>query len=268
MLAAVPLDALDIAAPRELHAPLCRLAARHQLAILCQKPLTPTLQESEALLAELADTRLMVHENWRFRPHYRLIREWLSAGEIGDVQSASMILRTSGLLPDETGALPALVRQPMLATLDRMLVMEILIHHIDTLRFLLGPLTLLSAELRKNCSTIRGEDWAELHLRGADGAAVFVAGDFTAKGAPPAQMDNLQIVGAGGTIALEADRLVLRGRSEQDVHLDLAANYTASYRGAIAHFLDCLENGRDFETAPRDNLETLRIVEGAYTTAR
>ena len=264
MLAAAPLDALDIAAPREVHAPLCRLAARQGLAILCQKPLAPTLHEAEALVAELGNSRLMVHENWRFRPHYRRVREWLDAHEIGAVHTASMTLRTSGLLPDERGALPALVRQPMLATLERMLVMEVLIHHIDTLRFLLGPLTLVSAELRKNCPVIQGEDWAELQLRGANGAVVSVSGDFTAKDAPPAQMDNLQIVGASGTIALEADRLLLRGRSEQDVHVDLAADYAASYRGAIAHFLDCLENGRDFETAPRENLETLRIVEEAY----
>jgi predicted dehydrogenase len=268
LLAAVPVDAIDIAAPREFHAPLCRLAARHGLAILCQKPLAPTLQEAEALVAELRNTRLMVHENWRFRPHYRTAREWLRAGEIGEVRSALMMLRTSGLLPDETGALPALVRQPMLATLDRMLVMEVLIHHIDTLRFLLGPLTLLSAELERNCPAIRGEDWAELRLRAANGAEVTVGGDFTASAAPAAQMDELHIAGTAGTILLEADQLTLQGRTQQNIKLDLAANYSASYRAAIAHFLDRLQDGREFETGARDNLETLRIVEAAYISGR
>ena len=50
LLAATAVDAIDIAAPREFHAPLFRLAARHGLAILCQKPLAPTLQEAEALV--------------------------------------------------------------------------------------------------------------------------------------------------------------------------------------------------------------------------
>ena len=36
------LDALDVATPRETHAPICRLAADRSLAILCQKPLAPT----------------------------------------------------------------------------------------------------------------------------------------------------------------------------------------------------------------------------------
>jgi len=48
--------------------------------------------------------------------------------------------------------------------------------------------------------------------------------------------------------------------------LDLAADYKASYCGAIVHFLDRLEGGRAFETAPEDNLETLRIVESADRT--
>src|SRR5207244_1615132 len=37
MLAASELDAIDIAAPREMHAPLVRLAAKQRLPVLCQK---------------------------------------------------------------------------------------------------------------------------------------------------------------------------------------------------------------------------------------
>jgi predicted dehydrogenase len=64
MLEREQLDAVDIAAPREFHAPMCLLAARRNLPILCQKPLTPTLAESEALVREIGGrVRLMVHEN-------------------------------------------------------------------------------------------------------------------------------------------------------------------------------------------------------------
>src|SRR5688572_15176243 len=42
MLDAEPIDAIDIAAPREAHIPIARLAARKGVAILCQKPLAPT----------------------------------------------------------------------------------------------------------------------------------------------------------------------------------------------------------------------------------
>ena len=63
----VELDAVDVAAPREFHAEMVRMAARRGLAVLCQKPLAPTLAEAEALVAEVGGRcRLMVHENWRF----------------------------------------------------------------------------------------------------------------------------------------------------------------------------------------------------------
>ena len=148
-----------------------------------------------------------------------------------------------------------------------MLVMEVLIHHIDTLRYLLGPLMLLAAELERNCPAIRGEDWAELSLQSANGATVTVGGDFSAEDAPPEQRDSLKISGTAGSILLEADQLTLQGRTQQNIRLDLVANYSASYRAAIAHFVDRLEDGREFETGTQDNLETLRIVEAAYVSA-
>lgn len=264
MLNSEQLDAIDVAAPREAHAPICRLAARHGLAILCQKPLAPTLAEAEALVADVAAARLMVHENWRFRPHYRRIAAWLREGRAGEVRTVTMSLLTSGLVPDANGALPALVRQPMLATLDRLLVMEVMIHLVDTLRYLLGPLSLAAAQLGRSCAALRGEDRASLLLTTAGGAAVSLVGDFMAHGYPPEQFDRLEILGTRGAITLDRDTLRFHGDAEEEVLLDLAANYRASYADAIAHFVDRLADGGPFETGPEDNLETLRIVEAAY----
>lgn len=265
MLDTAELDAIDIAAPREVHTTICRLAARRGLAILCQKPLAPTLQEAEALVAELGPgVRLMVHENWRFRPHYRQMHSWIRDGLIGDVRAVFLVLLTSGLLPDATGALSALVRQPMLAGLDRMLLMEVMIHHVDTLRFLLGPLTFVRARLGKTCTAIRGEDRASLFLRTATGGDVTLVGDFCTPGYPPEQVDWLEMHGPDGSITLHGNELELNGKQQQRLILDLASNYKASYRGVITHFLDRLQSGGTFETAPEDNLETLRIVEAAY----
>lgn len=265
MLASTELDAIDVATPRETHRPVCRLAAQDGVDILCQKPLAPTLGEAEALVAEVGDrVRLMVHENWRFRPHYRQAGAWVRDGRIGRVRSAVMRVLTSGLVPDESGELPALVRQPMMAGLDRMLLMEVLIHHVDTLRFLVGPLTLQAARLGRSCPRIRGEDRASLFLVGDDGAAVSVVGDFMAHGYPPEQVDRLELFGSEGAITLDGNRLTLTGAVGESRMLDLAANYEASYLGAITHFVDRLEDGGPFETAPEDNLQTLAIVESAY----
>jgi predicted dehydrogenase len=259
------LDAIDIAAPREAHASICRAAAQRGVAILCQKPLAPTLAEAEALVADVEPrARLMVHENWRFRPHYRQVHSWIRKGRVGEIRTAVLALLTSGLLPDSRGDLPALVRQPMLAGLERMLLMEVMIHHVDTLRFLLGPLELAGAQLGKRCTAIRGEDRAMLFLRGRGGAAIGLVGDFMSHGYPAEQRDRLEIVGTRGSVVLRDDTLCLAGDEPESITIDLAANYRASYRGAIEHFVSRLADGAPFETSAADNLETLRIVEAAY----
>jgi len=259
------LDVVDVAAPREQHVPICRKAAARGLAVLCQKPLAPTFEEARDLVDEIGGRiRLMVHENWRFRPHYRRIRSWIDDGRVGAVHTARLEVLTSGLLPDEHGALPALVRQPMLAGLERMLLMEVMIHHVDVLRFLLGPLVLEGARLGKRCTKIRGEDQATLLLRGPGGAIVSLIGDFMAHGRPPALSDRLEIRGTDGAVTLRGTELQLSGPCQELLTLDLAADYKASYLGAISHFLDRLADGDMFETSPTDNLETLAIVEAAY----
>ncbi len=92
-------DALDVAASHEAHAPLCRAAAARGVAILCQKPLAPTLGGALEIAREVGDrVRLMVHENWRFRPWYRQAGEWLGSGRIGALRHASIVARGSGLL--------------------------------------------------------------------------------------------------------------------------------------------------------------------------
>jgi D-apiose dehydrogenase len=265
MLEAGAIDAVDIAAPREFHAQYVRAAAARGLPILCQKPLAPTYDEARELAREVAGkTRLMVHENWRFRAYYRQIAAWLRAGRVGRVQQAQMTLFTSGLLADAQGKYPALERQPFIATLDRALVMEVLIHHIDALRFLLGDLTLEYSRIGHSCSAMSGEDRASLTLSNADGAVVHLMASFTVHGAEPAQSDRLTIIGERGTIVLDGPLLTYRGAEAEDVRYDLQACYLDSYAGAIEHFVTALADGTPFETAPDDNLRTLEIVDRIY----
>ncbi len=237
MLAATELDAVDIAAPRQLHA---RLAAKRRLPVLCQKPLAPNLQQAIELVAEVKDlTRLMVHENWRFRGYYRDAASWLREGRIGNVKQAQL-------------------------TLQRMLVAEVLIHHLDTLRMLLGPLRVAAAGLSRSYSEMAGEDGAVIQMKAERGAAVTIFASFAAHGFPAAQVDRLEILGDSGSIRLDGPLLTCSGAAPAEQRYDLAAEYQGSYNRTIAHFVESLRDSTPFETAPEDNLETLRLVEDCY----
>ncbi len=265
MLAAIELDAIDIAAPRQMHAPLVRLAAKRGLPVLCQKPLAPNLFEAIELAAEVKDqTRLMVHENWRFRGYYRDAAAWLRDGRIGKVKQAQLTLLTSGVLPGADGLRPALERQPFMRREKRMLVAEVLIHHLDTLRMLLGPLRVTAAELSRSYSEMAGEDGAVIQLKAAAGCAVTVFASFAAHGFPAVQVDRLDILGDAGSIRLNGVLLTCLGASPAEKHYDLAAEYQGSYNRTIAHFVQALRDNTPFETAPEDNIETLRLVEDCY----
>ena len=265
MLAGTDLDAVDIAAPREMHVPLVRLAAQQRLPVLCQKPLAPNLAEATALAAEIKDlTRLMVHENWRFRGYYRDAAAWLRAGRIGNVKQAQLTLLTSGVLPGPDGLCPALERQPFMRREKRMLVAEVLIHHLDTLRMLLGPLRVTAAELSRSSDQLVGEDGAVVQLKADNGAAVAVFASFAAHGHPAAQVDRLDILGDKGAIRLDGPRLTCAGASPAQQVYDLATEYQGAYNRTIAHFVTSLREGTPFETAPHDNLHTLQLVEDCY----
>ncbi|GLQ10427.1 NADH-dependent dehydrogenase [Devosia yakushimensis] len=269
MLAHENLDIVDICAPREAHADLVRLAAQAGVAIICQKPLATDFAAASALVAGVANTTLMVHENWRFRAWYRRLRDWLDAGVAGDIRQVSLEFLSSGMIAGPDGQRPALVRQPFFRTQQRLLVMEVLIHHLDTLRFLLGEMDVIAARLERSNADITAEDIAAITLRRrSDGLLIHVTGNLAVHGAPPAPRDHLRMFGTSGTIELDGTQLTALGEHPHTEQFDADAVYQGSYDAAIAHFLDCLNAKKPFETAPADNMETLRLVEAIYALAQ
>jgi D-apiose dehydrogenase len=264
MLDAEKPDAIDIAAPRAFHAALVRLGVAHGVPVLCQKPLAPSLAEAEALVADTAGARLMVHENWRFRRYYRDAARWIAEGTIGTVRQCQITLLTSGLLPDATGERPALVRQPFFRHERRLLVNEVLIHHLDTMRVLLGHLTVTAARLGRTYEDLAGEDNALIAMTAASGAAAVVLANLAAPGFPPTRADEMLVIGTTGSIRLHGNRLERIGAAPEVREYDLAECYQGAYDAVIAHFVDSVRTGKAFETTPEDNLETLRLVEDAY----
>src|SRR5687767_990374 len=70
-------DFVDIATTVASHRPLVELAASERVPTIVQKPFGPTMADCEAMVAACAAARvpLMVHENFRFQPPLRALRE-------------------------------------------------------------------------------------------------------------------------------------------------------------------------------------------------
>jgi predicted dehydrogenase len=262
------IDTLDVASPRETHAAWVHAAAARGIDVLCQKPLTPTLVEAEALVRDVGTrVRLMVHENWRFRPWYRELRSWIADGQLGEIGLGRLATVSSGFLPEAGGRRPALERQPFMATEPRLMIAEVLIHHLDTMRYLCGPLRVVAARASRTLAEVAGESLATIFLETATGAPITVTGTMAAPGYPPRPPDRLELIGRRASAVLADNELQLLGPAPRSERYDPDRGYQASFDGVIAHFVDCLETGAPFETGPADNLETLRLVEHAYWAA-
>lgn len=262
------LDAVDIVTPVTSHAPLTRLAADAGLHVCCQKPLTPTVKEAEELIAYVGErVRFMVHENYRFRPHYLLVKEWLDRGRIGRITQARMAVRSAGMI--EVGGVPAFLlnRQPYLRDFRRLLIFEVLIHHLDVMRTLLGPLEVVSARTASVNRGLAGEDAAAILLQGAGGITAVLDGNISAPGYGPMPTDRFEIMGTRGTLLFDHDRLSLVGSDEPPVIFDLAANYQACFSQAVRDFVEGIRDHRPFATDRLDNLETLKLMEACYRAA-
>ena len=270
LLRAQPLDAVDIMTPPELHGQHCRLAASAGVAILCQKPLAPSWSEARAIAQDLgARVRWMVHENWRFRPHYRQVQRWLQDGAIGRLRSGRLEVRSSGLLVGPDGMRPALVRQPLLGRLPRLMLAEVLIHHLDIACWLSPARELRRAITAHAIPALPGETAAEVLLAdAADTLSFEVSGDMADPSAPETLRDRMWLHGNAGEIRLDENGLHLDSHGlRESMFVDFDVDYRRSYAGAIAHFAECLSAGRPFEAKPDWHLGLLALVERVYEMA-
>ena len=269
LLADARVDALDIASPRETHGPILRLAAQHAIASLCQKPFMPSLAEAEALVRDVGTrARMMVNQNFRFRPYYQLMSKWIGERRLGEISGCTINTRSSGLLRDADGRYPYIERQPFVRHEKRLMIEEVLIHRIDIARWLCGALDLVAARTLRTCDELAGESEATTFFVTRErGVPVVVDGNFASYGYPALSHDRVEIAGSRARILLENNVLRLHGPEPEEARYEHPIAYQQSFDRTIEHFVECLRSGAPFLTPPEDNLETLRLVEAAYRSA-
>ncbi|NKB50776.1 MAG: hypothetical protein GKR97_00895 [Rhizobiaceae bacterium] len=261
-------ELVDIAASVTAHYAVTRMAADHGVHVILQKPMVETVAEAEDLIDYVGDrVRFMIHENYRFRPHYMTVREWIDEGRIGEVKHIVMACRGSGLCPRE-GQEPFLVeRQPYLKSFRRNLVFETMIHHLDVCRAIAGPLKVVAARLNRLATGLPGEDTASILMEGSAGLIATADGCICAPGYPDLHGDRLEVIGSSGTIIMDYNRVFLVGDEQNTVEVDLLGRYQECFDTATRSFVEGVRTGEAFETDRLDNLQTLRLMESVYVAA-
>jgi predicted dehydrogenase len=290
------LDFVDIALAPDQHRPATEAAAARGVNVLCQKPLAPSLQDAEAMLAacERAGVLLSVNENWRWRAWYRQVKQILDQGRLGRLRYARIGHHRNVTLGSPDGSLPPLLTdQAYTGSMPHLILYEWGIHLLDTLRFLLGEARWVHAQMSRASRHFAGEDRALLTI-GFDEVVASVDISWASHVAAelPSLLEDVVIEGDAASLALvpnqgQGDLLRLVAplaagevpeyrnqiwspikTTAAAVHTgDLAAAYQASYDATHRHFAECLRAGRLPETHARDNLCTLRLMFAAYESA-
>ena len=270
------LDFVEICTRAETHRPLVELAAAHHLDILCQKPAANERGDFTAMIAacESAGVRLMIHENWRFRPWYRAMKTLIANGAIGRPLRLRIAHRDPrALRPGGFGD------QPYQATMARLILMDMGCHLVDTARYLLGEIQSLAATVGRFGNENRGEDVAMLSISFASGALGSLDLSWCAvperdRARPEWALNETTVEGSKATIRLLTDGSLeltdLGGGSERHpVALPPDDQvYVDGYAATQQHFIDRLLSGLDHETSAIDNLKTMDVVWGAYQAAK
>lgn len=259
------LDFVDIATRPDTHLPLVEIAVRHRLAVICQKPMAPTLAEAEQMaeMAAAGGIRLMIHENWRWQPWYRVVHQAIKAGDIGQPVTYRFRIRRRDGFGDSPYA-----AQPYFCEMVRLLIYETLVHPIDTARFLFGDLKEITATTDKRNPVVRGEDFAQLLTLHNSGLRGIIDGHrFTdlAPDSPP--LGDAEFEGESGVLTVTARGNVLLNNRILWENCVTAGYRGDSVRATQQHFIDCLRNGDPFETEAASYLHTYRAVEAAYASA-
>jgi len=266
-------DFVDIITPPETHLELCQAAVDAGVAIICQKPLAPNWDETKNLVKLISDSdvRCMVHENWRWQPWYREIKNLIDAGTIGDVFHCSVFCR----MGDGWGEDAYLARQPFFRDYERLFIFETGVHFLDTFRYLFGEVKSVFAKTSQRNPVIKGEDCALIVCEMGSGAtAILDANRYNESSAqnPRYTFGTVRVEGSLGHLELDFKGQIsiqLLGKSL------VRHQYTPSKEGFAGdcvhavqrHFVDCMISGEEFESTVSDYIRSVELVEKAYASA-
>jgi predicted dehydrogenase len=138
-LKAVRPHAVAICVPTHMHRAMVEVAARAGVHVFCEKPITRTLKDAEAIVKVVRKTgiTLMVGHVLRYFPEFGVLRRLVQGGELGN--PAVLRLQRGGKMPSGLGDWYADWKRSGGPLLD------LVIHDFDWLRWTLGPVSRVHA---------------------------------------------------------------------------------------------------------------------------
>jgi len=266
------LDFIDIVTDVDTHEKFTFLGAKYGLDVICQKPLAPSYEAAKRMLkvTKEAGVRFYVHENYRWQPQFRRVKEILDSGAIGNAFRCETSFIT---------AFPLFETQPFLAELEEFALTDQGSHQFDVLRYLFGEAETIYCEKQTVNPKIKGEDVTTSILKMKSGAICIQKISFSS----PIEKEifpqtTLLIEGDKGSIRLDAEFEISittpSGTTKEVVPMLTYSWQTDRLKPEPPSIVDINQNILNdmlalgnAENTGDDNFKTVQLVWAAYESA-
>ena len=255
------IDAVLIATSTDTHSELIEAAAKAGKAVLCEKPVDLNLERARACLSAVNATGqpVMIGFNRRFDPNFALIKEGLTAGEIGKIELLSV-----------TSFDPA---PPPLAYIKASggLFRDMMIHDFDMANFIMrdAPVSIAasgSCQVDPDIGAAGDIDTAVVTLSYADGRLAVIK---NSRRAGYGYDQRLEVLGSEGL--LQANNMLESSVVKSTIEGVVSAKptyfflerYMSAYRAEWAAFVGALRGEKPMPVTLEDGVQALAMAEAA-----
>lgn len=265
MLERASLDAVIIALPHWLHKEAVEDAARKGINILKEKPLARNLEEAQEIARIVKETGvlLMIATQRRFARTFSRAKKLLDGGFIGDI----FLLRGHFIFnwPRESFSW-----RGSLEKAGGGVVLDAGYHTIDLLYWYKG----MPQKVYCACSAKRGrpewsyetEDTAVICLKYGDGSIAYAALSWVTG---PSE-ERIIAHGTEGTLMVDWNEILVFEKSGSVLFREtrISRIRRETLLNQLEHFVECVKRGRKPLSNVEENLNVMRIIEGAYKSFR
>lgn len=271
LLSQETIDFVDIITDVDTHAYFTTLAAKKGINVICQKPMTSTVQEARDMLTVCAthQVKLFIHENFRWQSPVRELKKVIDSGVIGKLFKARVSF---------CSAFPVFDNQPFLATLNRFILTDIGSHILDICRFLFGEVQQLYCLTKTVNKSIKGEDVANVLMRMQNEMHCIAEMSYASLLEKEAFPQTLVLIeGEKGSVQLTHDfeiRITTESGTSSEIINPVKYSWIdPDYAVVHSSIVDCNKNileglqGFPCETTGYDNFKTVQLVAACYQSA-
>lgn len=262
-------DVVDICVPTYLHHEMVLQAARAGKDIICEKPLSLTVEEGKEMIrvCEGEGARLLVAHVVRYFPEYAAARDQVLAGEVG--KPALIRLSRNAFQPSNEGD-----NWYTDESKSGGMIMDLMIHDFDYARWVAGDVVRVFA---KNITHSTGFDVPFDHamaiLTHESGAMSHIEGSWAMP--KPIFNTSLEIAGADGLINYDSKReravdYAIRKSAEDEQSVGLPSRPAAEspFTTQIKDFYRALAEDVPARITARDSLAAVRIARAAIESSQ